>query len=81
MVDGQTVRVVTQAAYDVAFGNLSMPAVIDHPLELAFQCLKLFDLTRDFLELGLGDPIGRIAGLTWIIRQLEQIANSFQREA
>ena len=80
MVVRLAVAVVAQPLNDPAFRNPSVAASIDHAFKFPLQCLESFDLLVYFLDLNACDGVYRLARLTGLISQLEEVADRFEGE-
>jgi hypothetical protein len=72
---------IAQNLKDPAIRNGIATAFRQHALELLAQGLEPIDPDLDFLQLALRDVVHIRTRPVWVVRQTQQFADRFQREA
>ncbi len=77
----RAVAVICQRSHDPAVGDLSTPALGPHPVQLASEMLKLFDLSLVSTKVTAGDVIDFAAIPLRLFTQIEERAYVCDLEA
>ena len=78
MVICRTQRMVAQDLDDMTIGNPPARALHDHTFQFYLQSRQAQNAAFHLGQLCLGDGIGGSAGLVGIVRQAEEVADSFE---